>query len=37
MVLVRMGNADLPGDSAQQDQLWTVFFAKLGDALGGSP
>lgn len=37
MVLVRMGNSDLPGTPAEQDQLWRTFFAKLVDALGRSP
>lgn len=37
MVLVRMGNSDLPGASGQQDQLWNTFFAKMADALRGAP
>jgi CubicO group peptidase (beta-lactamase class C family) len=37
MVLVRMGNSDLPGGSVQQDQLWNSFFAKMADALGSAP
>jgi CubicO group peptidase (beta-lactamase class C family) len=34
MVVVRMGNSDLPGSFAQQDRLQDTFFAKVADALG---
>lgn len=37
MVLVRMGNSDLPGTPAEQDQLWSTYFGKLVDAIGRSP
>jgi len=36
LVIARMGKAPIPGNYAQQDQVWSAFFARLAAAIDGS-